>query len=231
MILIKNENYIVIQGWMVNELGLKGNELLIYAIIYGFSQDENQSYTGGLQYLCNWLNSTKQTVINTLKSLQDKNLIEKSENIMNGVKFCEYRSKNFTGGQNFLMGWSKNLNGGGQNFLPNNKSNINNYINNKKENIKRKSFAPPTLQEVKSYCEEAKINIDCQRFIDYYQSNGWKVGKNPMKDWKATVRNWSRREEKEKGKLPDWYNNQDLVQEEVSVDDEELKKLQEKLGG
>ena len=99
MILIKNENYIVIQGWMVNELGLKGNELLIYAIIYGFSQDENQSYTGGLQYLCNWLNSTKQTVINTLKSLQDKNLIEKSENIMNGVKFCEYRSKNFTGGQ------------------------------------------------------------------------------------------------------------------------------------
>lgn len=53
-------------------------------------------------------------------------------------------------------------------------------------------FSPPTLQEVRAYCLERKNNVDAERFIDYYTSNGWKVGKNPMKDWKAAVRTWER---------------------------------------
>ena len=67
---ITNENYITIQGFMVNELNLKGNELLIYAIIYGFSQLDNQEFKGSLQYLADWTNSTKQGVIKNLKSLR-----------------------------------------------------------------------------------------------------------------------------------------------------------------
>ena len=63
---VKNENHIVIHGWMVNKLGLKGNELLVYAIIYGFSQTEGQKYIGSLQYLADWTNSTKQGVIKSL---------------------------------------------------------------------------------------------------------------------------------------------------------------------
>lgn len=54
-------------------------------------------------------------------------------------------------------------------------------------------FAPPTLDDVAAYCTERGNGIDPQRFIDYYQSNGWKVGKNPMKDWKAAVRTWEQR--------------------------------------
>lgn len=57
---------------------------------------------------------------------------------------------------------------------------------------KRKRFSPPTIEEVKAYCDERKNRVDPQRFIDYYESNGWKVGKNPMKDWKAAVRTWER---------------------------------------
>ena len=57
-----------------------------------------------------------------------------------------------------------------------------------------KRFAPPSLEEVKTYCCERKNNVDPQRFIDYYTANGWKVGKNSMKDWKAAVRTWERRE-------------------------------------
>lgn len=53
-------------------------------------------------------------------------------------------------------------------------------------------FIRPTLEEVASYCEERKNNVDPQRFIDYYTANGWKVGRNPMKDWKAAVRTWER---------------------------------------
>lgn len=64
----------------------------------------------------------------------------------------------------------------------------------KKENIRtpQKRFIPPTLAEVKAYCEERHNNIDAEHFIDYYNANGWKVGKNPMKDWKAAVRTWER---------------------------------------
>lgn len=56
----------------------------------------------------------------------------------------------------------------------------------------RTRFVPPTLSDVQAYCLERNNNVDAQRFIDYYTSNGWKVGKNPMKDWKAAVRNWER---------------------------------------
>ena len=57
---------------------------------------------------------------------------------------------------------------------------------------KAKRFSPPTLEEVTAYCNERKNSVDAQRFIDYYTSNGWKVGKNAMKDWKAAVRTWEK---------------------------------------
>lgn len=57
---------------------------------------------------------------------------------------------------------------------------------------KVKRFIKPTLEEVKAYCTERRNNVDAQHFIDYYESNGWKVGKNTMKDWKAAVRTWER---------------------------------------
>ena len=63
-----------------------------------------------------------------------------------------------------------------------------------KDKIKSKSnkFVAPTLDEVTAYCNERHNNVDANRFIDYYTSNGWMVGKNKMKDWKAAVRNWER---------------------------------------
>ena len=64
---------------------------------------------------------------------------------------------------------------------------------------KRKRFAKPSVDEVKAYCNEKGYAIDAQHFIDYYESNGWKVGKNPMKDWKATVRTWASRERSSNG--------------------------------
>ena len=58
-----------------------------------------------------------------------------------------------------------------------------------------KKFKKPTLEEVQAYCKERKSSISAEYFYDYYESNGWKVGKNPMKDWKATVRRWELREQ------------------------------------
>ena len=55
-----------------------------------------------------------------------------------------------------------------------------------------KRFKPPTHEEVQAYCQERGNHVDVERFIDYYTSNGWKVGRNTMKDWKAAVRTWER---------------------------------------
>ena len=80
---------------------------------------------------------------------------------------------------------------------PNVNVNVNDNVNvnvNANENKRTCRFAPPTLDDVTAYCAERGNGIDPQRFIDYYQSNGWKVGKNPMRDWKAAVRNWETRD-------------------------------------
>ena len=90
---MKNENFITIQGRMVNDLKLKGNELLVYSIIYGFSQDGNNWFNWSLQYLSEWANSTKQWILKNLQSLVQKWFIEKKEVINNWVKFCEYKAK------------------------------------------------------------------------------------------------------------------------------------------
>lgn len=73
-----------------------------------------------------------------------------------------------------------------------NNNNINNNNNNNRGKKSASRFKPPTFEEVRAYCSERKNNIDAQRFIDYYTSNGWRVGKNSMKDWKAAVRTWER---------------------------------------
>lgn len=82
----------------------------------------------------------------------------------------------------------------------------NNIKNKKKNNIKVKNnmldnnararFTSPTLEEVKAYCSERGNTVNPQQFIDFYSSKGWKVGNQPMKDWKAAVRTWEQREQK-----------------------------------
>lgn len=65
-----------------------------------------------------------------------------------------------------------------------------------KRSAQYKRFVPPTVDEVRAYCEERGNNIDAESFVDYYTSTGWLVGKKPMKDWKASVRTWERNERK-----------------------------------
>lgn len=79
---------------------------------------------------------------------------------------------------------------------PNENVNVN---DNKKEKIYKKeknkgveNFKKPSVDEVKSYCLERNNGVDAEKFFDFYECKGWKVGKNPMKDWRAAVRNWER---------------------------------------
>ena len=62
----------------------------------------------------------------------------------------------------------------------------------KSTTTKRKRFEKPSISDIKQYCMERNNNVNAEQFYDYYESNGWKVGKNAMKDWKACVRTWER---------------------------------------
>ena len=55
-------------------------------------------------------------------------------------------------------------------------------------------FSPPSVQEIEEYCREKGFLLDAERFVDYYASIGWRVGKNPMKDWRAAVRTWVKKD-------------------------------------
>ena len=77
----------------------------------------------------------------------------------------------------------------------------------KKERSNRESFAKPTLDELRAYILENGFSVDPERFLDYYDSNGWKVGKSRMKDWKKAVNNWQRNE-KPKKELPAYLSKE-----------------------
>ena len=103
-------------------------------------------------------------------------------------KICETNRDNVTKRYDRIRSSAAAYDGIQENRIEENKT------EKKKTDQKRevKRFAPPTLEEVRAYCEERGNNVDPDRFIDYYTSNGWRVGKNPMKDWKAAVRSWER---------------------------------------
>ena len=126
---IKDENYYQIQGFMINRLGLKGVSLSVYAIIYGFTQDGENEFTGSLQYLCDFCGGvSKPTIIKALKELVESGYLLRREEIINGVQFNRYRTnlpllKNLYGGsKENASGAVKDFNGGSQETLPNNKS-------------------------------------------------------------------------------------------------------------
>lgn len=89
--MIKSDSFVLIQGWMVSDLKLKGLDLLIFAIVYSFSQDPLSSFTGSISYLMEWTNASSLGVRKSLKSLLDQGLITKEVLNVNGVRRCSYQ--------------------------------------------------------------------------------------------------------------------------------------------
>jgi predicted transcriptional regulator len=203
--LIKQDNYVNILANMVipvenGGLGLKGNELLVYAIIYGFSQDDKTWFRGSLRYLAEWCNGTKQGVQKNLASLIEKGLIVKRDDEKLGVKFCEYRVTAVDGIQQSCTPM--------QQSCPNNKEDIysspsdidsNESISSppKGKRQKQEGFVKPQIEDVVAYCIEHEFICDPYQFYDHFEANGWLVsGRAKMKDWVAALRNWERNERK-----------------------------------
>ena len=125
---MKSNNYVVIQGWMCNELELNGNDLLVFALIYGFSQDGESEFEGSRSYIAETFNISKPTVDKALNNLISKGLIEK-RTYSDSIHANKYRVdlevvKNLYGGS------KENLLGGSKESLLNNTNNINIEDNN-----------------------------------------------------------------------------------------------------
>ncbi len=135
---MKDTNYIHIAGWMINRLGLSGSELIVFAIIYGFSQDEYSYFDGSLKYLQLSTGKGRTTVINTLKKLASKGLITKVSTDVNGVIFNKYTSKPgvqklYGGGTETVLEGVQKLYEGSTETVPNNT-----IDNTKEEKIEEK---------------------------------------------------------------------------------------------
>jgi len=127
---MKDNSFFVVQGWMINCLKLKSNELLIFAIIYGFSKDNQGKFDGSLKYLADASGTSKNTVINALHSLIEKEYIIKENVVVNNITFCKYFQNDMVV-QNLVGGGAKFDDLGGAKFGTN--SIINNNIEDKKQ--------------------------------------------------------------------------------------------------
>lgn len=177
--------YITIQQEMRDVLGLKGNELLVFAFIYGYSQEGLGCYYGSLAHLQEVCGiASRQTAIAVLKSLCEKGYIIKTEQLY-PVKMVSYSVCPKIGQvvQKMDIGCPKK---------GHNNKEINKYNNSLYKGSSH--FQKPTIEEIRQYCQESRLDVDAEQFFNFYESKGWVIGKSPMKSWKAAVCTWSRRE-------------------------------------
>jgi hypothetical protein len=109
----------------------------------------------------------------------------------------------------------------GNNIIKNNKEELNKESISK--DIPKKVFKKPTIEEIQEYCNERNNNVDADRFYNFYESKGWMIGSNKMKDWKACIRTWEQKQ-KNTDNLPKWFDK-DFKKQNGDLD--ELNKILE----
>jgi hypothetical protein len=148
----------------------------------------------------------KNSIDNTLNEFKVCNVFEKNyqcEDICKSTKErCQRRASYNINGKNYCNQHSRGL-------IPD-------------FEVKQKKFEKPTIEEINKYCLERNNGINAEAFYDFYESKDWYVGKNKMKDWKACIRTWERRNEPKEEKLPSWWNDSE---KELSDTNNELEEL------
>lgn len=164
-----------------------GKEADVFAVINGFSQEGQGCFYGSLSLLSKFCGiKSKTTTQRILKSLVAKGAIVKTDELHNGVKFCTYKvNKNWYGISKIDMG--------GVSEIDTNKKESEN-INNNSLYKGSSHFQKPSLDDIRAYCISRGNNVDPEQFLNFYESKGWMVGKTPMRDWRAAIRTWEKRE-------------------------------------
>ena len=225
--MINPNAYFTVQAWMVNDLGLHGNELTLYAIIYGFSQDGRSEFCGSISYIQEWLGCSKNTALKAINSLSQKGLIKKKL-ATNGIDSNAYRAVlkyancSGSGSSNSERGVVQFLTTGSSNSEPNNyiDNNIYNYID--KESIGDAGASPAPAESVKDkkpvkhkYGEYQNVLLTdaeldklrelfphdltarIERLSEYIASSGKKY-----KSHYATIRSWANKDKAQQPARP-----------------------------
>lgn len=158
---------------------LTPNAKLLYAEITALC-NMNGKCTASTDYFCKLYEVSRVSIQKWLKILEDKNHIRRVNIYKQGSKEILTRVITL-------------VNNPSKEKLTDN-TNINITNTNLTDSNSKVRFKKPTLDEVKNYCILRNNNIDAEAFIDFYESKNWQIGKNKMKDWKACVRTWERRE-------------------------------------
>lgn len=238
-----DNTYFLVFSWMPNQLGLKGTERDVFAIIYGFSQDGVNKFTGSLNYISSFLKVSRQSVINALASLIEKDYIIKEQSVINNVKCNSYKVnlevvkkidrvvKNFDrGSQKTLQGWSKNLTRGSQKTLPNNiRDNIDDNILIR-ENACTQKKAYGEFQNVLLSDDEYKLLIEkfgnpeqlIERLDRYKEKSGKKYNSDyiAITDWVVEALREDRA--KKQSDIDETYDIDDINRKAMLNDDYDI---------
>lgn len=207
---VKDGTYVNIQSFMVNELHLSGNALIIYAVIYGFSQDGDSWFTGSRSYLAAWCQASKSTVSRNLETLCADGLIERQERTESGVLLVDYRVVRGTQNE---QGCTQNEQGGvpkmGMGGVPKMSThnievdNIDTKPSGEHRETRHKygEYSNVLLSDTDLAKLKAEFPTDweerIERLSSYMESKG-KTYKNHL----ATIRNWARKDRQSPSQQP-----------------------------
>ena len=207
---VKDGTYVNIQSFMVNELHLSGNALIIYAVIYGFSQDGDSWFTGSRSYLAAWCQASKSTVSRNLETLCADGLIERRERTESGVLLVDYRvvrgTQNGQGGTQNGQGGVPKMGRGGVPKMGTHNIEVDN-IDTKPSRENRETrhrygeYSNVLLSDSDMEKLQAEFPTDWEERIENlgsYMASKGKTYKNHL----ATIRNWARKDGQKPSRQP-----------------------------
>ena len=172
--------WIPIEIWQ--DRSLSWNEKILLMEIDSFTAKGHECYISN-EYIADLLGVTERSASRLLSHLLESGLIRM-------VKF-DGRKRYVESTISFQAEWTQMSMQGGQS-CPH--TDNNEYINNNSLYKERTTkFQKPTIEEIRKYCQESRLDVDAEQFFNFYESKGWVIGKSPMKSWRAAVCTWSRR--------------------------------------
>lgn len=218
----KNDNFVVIGKTHLKEKNMSLKAIGLLSVMLGLPDDWSYSVTG----LAAIRTESKDTINRILNELEEFGYLKRQQlrntnGTITGYEYDIYEEP-YPKNPDTDNPDTDNPDTENNTQYNNNKLN-NNKLNNNKYNSK---FVKPTPEEIEAYKKEKNLVLNTQDFIDYYESNGWRVGRNKMKDWKATARRWSRTNKSEEQSKPEWLDK-NISKEEIT--DQELDQLNELL--
>jgi len=209
----KPNYYAIIPANVRYDTELRDKAKLLYGEITSLSNKDGYCYASN-KYFAELYGVSVTTISTLISELVDRGYIESEIVYKEGTKEILNRYLKI-----FKEGYLKK-------FKDNNINNI--IINNNNKEIYKERFIKPTLEEVKEYCKERNNSVDAERFINFYESKGWMIGKSKMKDWKACVRTWEakNKQDNKKEEMPSWVNDdiQAIITDEEKEEFENILK-------